>query len=81
MGVFGIFGKGKPKTQHLVFRCKKNGKKYLIVADDLDEAETIVNTVYPGYGLTKADITEETNDIDLLRFYGNEKKNIYETNY
>ncbi len=81
MGVFDIFSRNKAAVEHRVFRYKKNGKKYLIVADGFEEAEQIINTVYPGYGALKEELTEELNDKELIKFYGNEKKNIYETNY
>ncbi len=78
--MFEFLSKNKaPKTQHRLFRCKKNGKKYLIVADDVEDAVNVVNEIYPKYSLTAADITEETTDIELIKFYGNEKKWCYES--
>ena len=65
--------------KHSCYTCKKNGKKYLIVADSLHEALDIVNKIY--FNCKDIDIKEEKEDLDLIKFYGNGEKGVFEVNH
>ena len=77
MGLFN-FGKKDKKPTHKVYSFKKNGRLYYVVSDGGEEAEQIVAAVYPGYKISKEDLTEGADDKELVEIYTEYPKNIYE---